>query len=186
MLNQVKTKVRALIEDSVNTNFEVFEYISSKIFTLSESNIVSITKVLKNGSDLGSGDYDYDSTTNKIEIIPSLVQGDNIEVDYTYNKYSDSELNGFITAALVWISVFSTCSQDFELETTTIEPTPSNRELDLIALITSILIKPDWSEYRLPNVTVKYPRTMTKEEKIERLVQKFNSGIGILDVIEMN
>ena len=184
MLNQIRTKIRALIEDLTKSDFEVFTYTNSSIFTLSESNIVSIVEVSKNSSVLGSGDYSYDSTTNKLTIIASLTQGDIITVNYTYTKYSDTELDGFITSALVWISVFSTCNQDFELETNTIEPTPSNREIDLITLIVSILIKPDYSIYRLPNLTVRYPRTMPKEKRIELLVMKFNSGIGIADVLE--
>ncbi len=184
MITAIREKIKALVEDIPKTDFETFEYTTSAIFTLQEENINTITKILKNGVELGSGDYSYDATTNKIEITVSLISKDIIEVDYTYNKYSDTELNGYITSALVWISVFSTCSQDFELETNTIEPTPSNREIDLICLIASILIKPDYSEYRLPNLTVKYPRTMTKEKKIELLITKFNSGIGTVGILE--
>lgn len=185
MLSQVRTKVRALIEDIAKSDFETFTYVNSSVFTLSESNIVSIVEVTKNSSALGSGEYSYDSITNKLTIIVSLIKGDIIIVNYTYTKYSDTELDGFITSALVWISVFSTCSQDFELETNTIEPTPTNREIDLITLITSILIKPDYSIYRLPNLTVRYPRTMPKEERIEKLILRFNRGLGIIDVLEM-
>ena len=184
MLTKIRTKISSLVEDLDKTDFEVFIYTTSSIFTLAEENISNITKVLKNGVELGSGQYSYDSTTNKITIIASLTADDKIEVNYTYTKYSDTELDGYIRAALVWISVYSTSDQDFELETTTIEPTPTNREMDLIALVSSILIKPDYSEYRLPNLTVRYPRTMTKEKKIEMLIQKFNMGIGVSDVLE--
>ena len=67
MIDNIKEKIRSLTEDLPKSNFETFEYGISSIFTLSESNIQSITKVLKNGSELGSGEYSYDSTTNKIK-----------------------------------------------------------------------------------------------------------------------
>lgn len=185
MLNTLRTKIRALIEDFSKSDFEVFEYTTSKIFTLSEPNISIITKVLKNGSELGSGQYSYDSTTNKIEITISLIQKDIIEVDYNFTKYSDTELNEYIRASLVWYSVDSSVGNDFEVEVEAniIVPTPNNRELDLIAIIGAIIIKPNYSQYVLPNLRVVYPRNMGKEEKIQKIISKFSSGIGIMDII---
>jgi len=185
MIDTLRIKIRALVEDLAKNDFEVFEYITSKTFTLSESNISTITKVLKNGNELGSGQYSYDSTTNKIEITISLIRGDIIEVDYTYFKYSDIELNEYIRASLVWISIGNYFENDFELEEDidAIMPTPNNRELDLIAIVASIIIKPNYSTYNLPNLRVSYPRNMSKEEKIQRIVDKFKSGIGIIDTI---
>ncbi len=188
MLSNLRIKVKALVEDLSKTDFEVFSYENSTIFTLSEPNISTITKVLKNGINLGSGDYSYDSTTNKIEITASLTQGDLIEVDYIFSKYSDTELNEYIRASLVWISVINRYENDFELEedANIIVPTPNNSELDLIALVAAIIIKPNYNEYRLPNLTVRYPRTMSKEDKIQRIVSRFSSGIGIIGTINWN
>ena len=184
MLTKVRTKIRALVEDLSKKDFEVFEYTTSSIFTLLEPNISSITGVLKNGSALGSGQYSYDSITNKMEILVSLTQGDLIEVDFDFYKYSDTELTEYVRASLVWISVFSHESEtDYEIENDEIYPTPSNKTLDLISLIGAILIKPDWSSYSLPNMTVKYPRTMPKEDRIEKLIMRFNSGIGVSDIL---
>ena len=186
MLNNIRKKIRGLVEDFEQSDIETFEYTISKIFPLAESNINSIISVLKNGTELGTGEYSYDPVTNKIEITLALIQGDIIEVDYTYNKYSDTELNGYIRSALVFISVYSKDSEkDFELETETIEPTPTNIEIDLISLVASILIKPDWTRKSLPNLTVVYPRNLSKEKKIELLIQKFNSGIGIVGLINL-
>lgn len=185
MLTEIRTKIKALIEDNLKSDVEAFTYSSGdQIFILAEENISSVTKVEKNGVELGSGDYSFDSTDNELEVTASLSSGDIVTVKYTYTKYSSTELDAYITSALVWISVFSTCEQDFEKEDTDIVPTPSSREMDLIALISSILVNPSWNEYRLPNLTVKYPRTMTKEKRIEVLIEKFNSGIGVLDVLE--
>ena len=192
MLDIIKRKIKALIEDFIKSEFEVFEYTTSKVWTLSESNISSITKVLKTSNsttvELGSGEYSYDSTTNKIEIIVSLVQGDVIEVDYTFTKYSDTELDEYIRASLVWISVNNGYDRDFELELdiNAIVPTPTNRELDLISLIAAIIIKPNYTSYNLPNLKVSYPRNINKEEKIQRIISKFASGIGISDIITLD
>ncbi len=185
MLSNVRTKIRSLIEDSpAKSDVETFDYTTSSKFTLAESNIVSVTKVEKNGVELGSAEYSYDSTTNELEIIVSLSSGDIIVVKYTYNKYSDAELNEYIRASLVWISIYSHESEtDYEIEGTDIYPTPSNKTLDLISLIASIIVKPDYSRYSLPNLTVVYPRNMTKEERIEKLINQFNSGSGFSDVL---
>jgi len=84
---------------------------------------------------------------------------------------------------LTWISIFDYQQSDFEIENGDIFPAPDNRSMDLIAIVSSILIKPDYSEYRLPNVTVRYPKTMDKEEKIEKLVNRYKFGLGVMDVL---
>ena len=183
MLDIIISKVRALIEDFNSSSYEVFEYTTSNIFTVAQTNI-TITEVLINGE--STQDYSFDYDTNKITITASgLASTDKIEVDYTYNKYSDTELKEYIRAALVWISIYSYDEGDYELESEGIYPTPSNVTVDLISLVASILIKPDHNEKRLPNLTVKYPRTITKEEAIEKLVNRFNRGIGAIDQIEL-
>jgi len=186
MLSQVRTKVRALIEDIAKSDFEVFTYTNSSIFKLSEPNILSIVEVTKNSSVLGSGDYSYDSTTNKLTITVALIQGDIITVNYTYTKYSDTELTEYVRAAIVWVSVYGSDETDYEIENEGFYPTPDNKTLDLFALISSILIKPNYTIYRLPNLTVRYPRNKSKEEKIRVLVMQFNSGLGVTGVLEFN
>lgn len=182
-LETLRVKIRALITDLSKSGIETFTYTTSSIFTLAESNISTIDKVLKNNVELGTGDYSYDSTTNKLEITASLINNDVIEVDYTYYKYSDAELTEWIRASLTWLSIFDTTCEDYELENNDIYPTPDNQTLELIALIASILIKPNYSEYRLPNLTVRYPRTLSKEEKIEKLINRFTIGLGVNDIL---
>ena len=184
MLSELKAKIRALCEDFSNSGFEVFEYKTINIFTIAQTNI-TITEVLLNGNI--TADYTFDSATNKITITASgLGTEDKIEVDYTFNKYSDSVLIEWVRASLVWISIYSYNEGDFEIETDEeIYPTPSNETEDLISLIASILIKPDYSEYRLPNLTVKYMKKMTREERIEKLITRFNRGLGAIGLIEL-
>jgi len=187
IITELRDKIKVLIEDFEKTDTEIFTYDTSAIFTLQEENIEEITEVSLNAIALGSGDYSFDSATNKLTITTSgLSSGDIIEVIYTYYKYNNTEIDGYIKGALVWLSISDASEKDFEIEDGDIFPTPSNQEEDVIALVASILIKPDFSEYRLPNLTVRYPRKFTKEEKIEQLLTRWTRGLGVNDVIEFD
>lgn len=186
-METISTKVRSLIEDNLKTDFELFEYKTSTIFQLKEDNVQEISSVLKNRNDLESGEtYNYDSDTKEITLTASLSSGDEIKVTYTYYKYSDSELIGYIRSALVWISIYGDCETDFEIEDNDVEPTPENSESDLIAVIASILINPDWITKRLPNLTVIYPKTLSKQEKIKKIIRDFYKSPGIFNTLDWN
>ena len=187
IVTKLRTKLRALIEDLIKSDTEVFAYVTSSIFTLQEENIAEITEVtLDGGSPLGSGEYSFDSSTNKLTIIASLSGVSNIEVIYTYYKYSNTELDEFVRASLVWISIFDVSENDFEMEDDDIYPEPDGRTSDLIVLIASLLVKPDWTEYRLPNLTVRYNQRIPKEDRIEKLINRFTLGTGVNDVLEFD
>ncbi len=185
MLSEIKTKIRALTEDLTNTKTDAFTYSISNIFSLSEDKGISILDVQINGSELASGQsYTFDADTAQLTV-EGLTTNDVVTVKFTYYKYSDSELNDYIRSALVWLSIFSDKCKDYELENNTeIVPTPDNRTTDLMAIVASLLIKPDYSEYRLPNLTVRYNREMSKEKRIEELIKKFDRGLGVNDIIE--
>lgn len=186
-LQLIINKFRGLVGDFGETEFQTFTYSTSDVFTLAESNITEILSVSINSVELASGEYDYDSTTNKLTLTlasgSEASSGDFLEVNYTFNKYSDAEAKQYIQSALVHISISSYGDDDFELESDGIYPTPSNKSNDLISLIASMLAKPEYTEYRLPNLTVKYPRTMMKDERIEKIIAKFQMGLGISDII---
>jgi len=189
LIAELRDKVRALIEDFLKTSSgETFTYTTGdQVFTLQEENIQSVISVTKNGEALGSGEYSFDNSSNELTISASLSSGDIIIVKYTYYKYSDTEIDGHIKSAIVWISVSSYCETDYEMDSDgDIYPTPNNKEEDLFAVIASIIIKPNYTEYRLPNLTVRYPRTMDKETKIQKLIEKFYIGLGINDVLEFD
>jgi len=190
MLEIIRTKIRALITDNSQSGFETFIYTVSSIFTIASSNI-TIVKVLLDGNEIT--DYTFDAVTNKITITATGLETSSvIEVDYTYFKYSNTELDGYIRSALVFLSVFSKDDNfEFELEGDTDEemeivPTMDSHTGDLVALVASILIKPSYISYKLPNLTVTYPEKMTKEERIEKLISKFQSGIGLNYVINFD
>lgn len=183
MVTNLNEKIRALVQDSPKSGFEIFCYTTSNIFTIAQKNI-SITKVLLNGQEIT--DYTFDATTNKITIEASgLTTSDVIEVNYVYTKYSNTEIAEYIKSALVFISVFSKSDAfNFELEAESggeysIVPTMDSHTSDLVALVASILIKPNYRSYKLPNISVSYPERWSKEEKIEKLIRKFQMGLGV-------
>ena len=183
---ELREKIRALTEDFHKNGVETFTYTVSSIFTLQENYPDNVTSITKNGIALASGDYSFDSTTNQVTISASLTSGDIIVIKYTYYKYSNSELDEYIRASLTWISILAYCKTDYEFENDDIYPTPDSRTEDLIAIIASILINPNYTEYRLPNLTVKYPQAMSKEEKIYKTISRFQIGLGIFDIIEFD
>lgn len=182
-MKDLKTGIRAAINDVLKTDREVFEYSSSLVFTLSEENISSITTVKKNSTTLTSEQYSFDSDTNELTILVALISTDKITVTYKYYKYSSTELDSYIIHALSWISILSSCEKDFEYENEIVEPTPTNKDLDLIIIIASILIKPNYSFYKTPSLTVRYPKVLSKEKKIEEVISRYNGTMGVIDVL---
>ena len=189
LITELRRKTRALCSDFSTKGVETFTYSSGdKVFILQEEYPDDITSVTVNGVALGSGTYSYDTDTNELTISGSglVDSGDVIVVRYTYYKYSNSEIDEYVRGALAWISLFAFCASDFEFEDDDVYPTPTSKEEDLIAIISAILIKPNYSEYKLPNITVKYPRTMDKDTKIQRIIEKFYGRIFINSLPKSN
>jgi len=190
-MDTIIEKIRNLIEDIlITTGRDVFQYesiTSSKIFTLTESNIsVSTIIVYKNGIVWAGTNYSYSTTTGKLTVTGTLVVGDSLEIIYSYYaKYSDNELRGWIRATLSYISVekyrtFVAKSDNI------IFPTPSEPESNLIAVIAAILIKGDIRQYRTPEITINFEPSESKEKKIRRAVRQFKTSYGILDYVQMD
>jgi len=186
-MTNIINKIRDLIEDNlITTGRDSFEYLTSKIFTLTESNISSSTiKVYKNGSLWASSNYSYDSSTGKLTVTGTLSAGDVLEVTYSYYaKYSDTELKGFIRAAFTYISI-----EKYKIFSSRIDgtvfPTPSEDEEYLIALIASILIKGDIRSYRTPELTVTFNESDSKEKKIKKAVRNFKKAFGYLEYVDL-
>lgn len=182
-------KVRNLIGDLLLTSGkDVFIYesiTSSKIFTLTESNLVaSSILVYKNGSLWAASNYTYSSSTCKLTITGTLVAGDSLEVDYSYySKYSDTELQGYIRAAIAYLSVekyrtFAVKSDNI------IFPTPSEIEENLLAIIAAILIQGNIRQYRTPEITIIFGENESQDKKIKKITRQFKKTYGIVDFIK--
>lgn len=181
----IRTKIRALIQDITKPDFQIFAFTNSNVFKLAEPNISSILAVLVKGIQLGQGNYSFSMSTAELTITGvSLNVNDPVEIRYNFTKYSSRELNEYIRASLSWLNLFDVGESAFAIQSNEIAPAPSAKEEDLIALVASILICPDFSSYKLPNLTVDYPMHMPKEERISRIITRFRYGTGVGDAIE--
>lgn len=183
MLSKIKSKIRALTEDIGENGYEVF---TTSTYIFSQENINTINKVYIDNVE--TSDYTFDSDLNEITITASgFTAGQTVRVEYSCYNYSETELEKYIEAALTWISIYSFGSGDYEIESgEDIFPQPDNQTGDLIAIISSILIKPNYSNYSGPNISVRYPREMSKEKKIKKLVNEFNAGLGVSAIIKID
>ena len=188
MIVDLNKKIRALIEDFPTSDIQMFNYTVSNVFTMAEPNITNIDLVLVNGTPLSGGaSFLYDNATKKITVNGiSFVTTDKIEVDFTFGQVSDATILEHVRAALVWLSIFDYSDSNFELKENIIYDTPTDNELNLIALIASILIKPNCQSMALPNMKVVYAPQTSKEDKIETLITRFKHGIGAIGVISIN
>lgn len=185
-------KVRSLVEDFGDSDVQVFTYTNSNVWTLRQTNITSITQVLYNGNPLVSGEgYVFNPLNNKITVNGiTFSQGDTIEFDYLFSKYSDIVILGYMRGALTWLSINDYSTDTYIINSLNyITPDlsdPKNKTGDLIAIITSILILPNYMHYRMPNLAINYPEKMTREEKIQDIITRYKRGVGIIDIIEWN
>ena len=106
-LSNIETKVRYLIGDNTTSMVPgaIFTYTSSAVFTIPDSNVISVSAVLVNDSEIGASEYSHDTSTNQVTVTASLTSGDTIEIQYTYYpNYSSTEIQNYIRASLVHIS----------------------------------------------------------------------------------
>jgi len=186
MLSDIKDKIRALVGDFGTCSSEQFEYTTSNVFRLCANNVTSIESVVVQGVELDEAEYSFNSTTNQLTITATMNTGDIIDVSFCSYKYSESELEEYIKASLVHISTLTTCTHDdYEIESEEIYPTPTNKTEDLIALVSSIIIQPNYSSYSLPNLKVTYPKTMDKQRRIKETIKRFYRGLGKICNIEI-
>lgn len=185
-MTTIRTKIRQLLNDNSTNVKDIFTYGSSTIFTLTDSNVITITSVLRNDVELSSSEYSFDSTNSKLTINISLTSGDTIEINYTcYLNYSDTELTNYIQSALVHLSING--YEDFEYDSTddAIYPTPTNKEENLIALVTSIIIDPNNNTIRLPDITITVPIQLPTNKLISKTIGLFKRSESVSGVFEI-
>jgi len=184
----IETLVRYQIDDNLKSQIpgDVFTYISSPVFTLTESNPVAVTAVFKNDAPLTvTVDYTYDSDTNKVTIIASLSSDDTIEIQYTYYpNYSSEEIEGYIRSAAVHLSVNNYYTFEVD-EQDNFYPTVSDKEKNLISFITATLVKPDNVSYSLPDMRINVPKSLPTRDLVSKAVALFKKGTthGNLDLV---
>ncbi len=170
-LTTLETLIRYILNDSEKpmSPGDIFVYENSATFTLTEPNVNSIIEVLKNDVALTSGQYSYDSVTNKLTVSASMTSGDIIEIQYKYYpNYSSSEIAGYIHSALVHLS----CNNFYtwEVVSGTLYPDPEPNERNLIALVAATLIYPDNKSYSLPDIRINVPADLPLHLKIQKII----------------
>jgi len=187
LIDRLIVQLRAVIVDNIKTGRQTYTA-AGRSFILSQSNITTISSVTVSGSILSPSLYTYNENSQEVTInVGSVVNGNAVIISFNYNKYSSTELVDYLRSALVYMDVYSYVPH-FDISSGDIEiyPYPENKEQNLIIIIASILIKPDYSEYRTPTINVKYPRIMQKEDRIEQTIKRFaRSGVGIVGTINL-
>ena len=156
--------------------------IGSSVFTLTETNAISVTDVLVNDSSSGVT-YTYSSSTNKVTISSSLTSGDTIEIQYTYYpNYSSTEIQNYIRAAAVHLSINKYYT--FEIDSDgDIYPAITECEKNLLAFIAAVLMEPNNKTYRLPDITIQVPNALSKEDMIRKAIAVFKTkSTGIFEL----
>lgn len=186
-MDTILTKLRDIIGD--NYTFipdDIQEYYGgAKIFPLQYANIDSATLVVyKNGAIWAASNYSYSSTTGKVTVTGTLTSGDVLTFEYNaYEKYSTSELRGYIRSALYQLSVnkyktFTAKSDNI------IFPTPTEAEECLIAIIAAIINKGNIRQYRTPEFTITFDTdNMSVEKKIRNTLIQFKKTFGVISYI---
>lgn len=184
-MDNIISKVRNLIGDTLTTISDVFTYDSSSIFTLTESNVGSIIDVYRNDS-ISNVTHTYSSITKKVTITSPLTGGDSINIEYTaYQNYSDTEITSYIQAALIHLSINNYYNFEYDSTTDEIYPTPESKEENLIAIVTSLLINPDNRTIRLPDLTINIPNDLPTDQKISKTIARYKKDShGIFSLLD--
>lgn len=188
MITKIRNLIKNLINDNDNSDNESITWTIGNTLTLAQENVSSITQITKSGSVVDSANYTFDSTALTITFAsgeePSA--NDVIAVYYLYNKYSSTELLAYIKSALAYLDV-NQYNPHFDLSTDSTElyPIPKPLQISLIASIASILIKPEYSEYRTGSVTIKFPKTKDRDAKIKELISYAKRSNGIIGIIQL-
>ena len=185
-ISDITTLVRYLLNDDTHTMTpgDIFTYGTSAIFTLSEPNVVTVSAVLVNDVEVGSGDYSYDADTNKVTVSASLSAGDTVEIRYTYYPdFSISEIESYIRAAVIHLSVNNYYTFEVDVTGDNFYPEVTDKEKNLIALVASILMRPDNISYRLPDIAFTVPNALPTRDIISRTVAIYkNNNTGIFTI----
>jgi len=193
-LDDCETKVREILNDTVKSQRQINIYEASDVFTLEEENPTAVTAVLKNDIVQATNVWTYSSTTGKLTISFVCSVGDVIEIQYSsYEKYSSSEIQNFIKRALVELSVNkyvdltvdeSSAIVYYDVDEEESATAPTFEIQNLIALIASVLMKPENKSYRLPDFQVTVASSKPTYMIIREIISQYKRNkSGIVDIL---
>jgi hypothetical protein len=185
------TLIRGHIKDPLKTDGQdAFVYKNSSVFRLSEAFInASSIAAYKNGVQLDSQDYTFDSDKNDVTISfvtsgLNLALNDVIVITYSYyGKFSDTELEGYIKSSLTYFvqhryhKIFEV-NDDSEIVSVN-EVNPTTEELYFISIIASILIDPQNIDIKIDkNFSITKNRDQSDQEQIAEAFSQFKNWVG--------
>lgn len=191
----VRGFVRTLLNDQLRLDgHDIESFDTSHVFRASEDFIDSDTLIVKrNGDVLDEGDWSFDVDTNEVTIDiqasgDDLVEGDTVELLYSfYSKYSDNELNGYISGALLYFTQYR-YQKVFEIDDDEIvsvnDENPTTAESHIIALVSAVHIDPQNINLRTPDITRSATENLSKSDQIARIFTNFNRFVGMLSFLE--
>jgi len=191
MLTRYYQKIRAQVQDSLAPGYDPFEFMTSRVFTLSMASVDATTlKVYKNKVQVinvtGTIYYTFDSSSKQVTFTSScaLVAGDLIECYYNgYEKYTDNELHDYILSAIVRLS-----AEDYYTfalrEDGVIFPVPVESDENLICLIASILMDNNISRYRTQEIEIQFAGNESESQRIDKILRKWKKCYGTYDYIK--
>lgn len=180
---------RGLIKDNLKTDGrDSFIYSSDNIFTISEDFVSPSTiKVFQNGTELASQDFSYDSDNNQVTISfvssgLSLTENDTILIKYSYyEKYSDTELEGFLKSALSYFPQHR-YKKTFEIVDSKVvavnDINPTLEEIYFISIVTSILVDPKNTDISIPDLRISAERDESDQQQIAKAFRNFTRFVG--------
>ena len=184
-MDELITALREILLDFDESYQEVFFYTTTNTFYLTEPIVVRVDKVTINDNELQTGEsFSFDSNDNSVTITGyTFEENDVIKVFAKKNKYNNQELRAFLKRALLYIGIGY---KNFDIDTADeLDPTPTSEEEKLIILVATILAEPSYTQYSLPTVTVKYAETMSLEEKINSIINRYVVFAGLWDYVQI-
>lgn len=182
-------KLRNLLQDNLKVQDPIdLTFYTSRIFSLPDKNIDETTLVVeKNGTEWSNDNYTYDGKLRINETTgEELVSGDVIRVSYScYEKYSNSELEGYIKSALYYLSVFN--YETFSLGTgDVLDPEPIEQQENAIVITAVIIAKGNIRSYKTPEITVTFADNLSIEDKIKKIIDECSESFGNIDYVDLN
>lgn len=183
--------IRGLIKDQQRSDGrDSYEYDSDNKFTLSESFVNSTSIIVfQNGIQINSADFSYDADTNQVTISFvtsgfSLTINDIIVITYSYyKKYSDNEIQDFLTSALSYFAqhqykkIFEINEDNEVVAINDINPEPN--EFYFIAIIAAILIDPENISIKIgTDFQLTANRDKSDQEQIALAFSQFTRFVG--------
>ena len=180
MMDRLIRIIRGLCGDNLSTKSENHPYGSSNVFTLFQDNANALLSTLIDGVALQSG-QSASLSGNDVTVVASLTTGEvlTFKFDY-YSNFSDAQIKAAIESALSYISIKDL--KDFYYNTTDeqITPYPNKKEEYLIAIIASIILKPNYTMYSTSTIEVRCAGNKSKEEKIDDVLKNYHFNPSLI------